>query len=191
MGCIRTAKDIRIENVVASATLNVKVPLNKLVARVPGTEYEPEQFPGLVYRMKEPKAASLIFTSGKVVCTGARSPALARKAMGKVIEAIKSIGVEINDKPKIRIENIVASARIEGTLKLNEIAFSLPNAEYEPEQFPGLVYRMDEPNVAFLLFGSGKIVCTGGRNVADVERAIDKIERELKRINALERPKKQ
>lgn len=176
---------------VASATLNVKVPLNKLVARVPGTEYEPEQFPGLVYRMKEPKAASLIFTSGKVVCTGARSPALARKAMGKVIEAIKSIGVEINDKPKIRIENIVASARIEGTLKLNEIAFSLPNAEYEPEQFPGLVYRMDEPNVAFLLFGSGKIVCTGGRNVADVERAIDKIERELKRINALERPKKQ
>jgi len=187
---VKTAKDIRIENVVASATLNVKVPLNKLVAKVAGTEYEPEQFPGLVYRMKEPKAASLIFTSGKVVCTGAHSPALARKAMGKVIEAIKSIGVEIKDPPKIRIENIVASARIEGTLKLNEIAFQLPNAEYEPEQFPGLVYRMTDPNVAFLLFGSGKIVCTGGRNVADVERAINKIERELKRINALERPAK-
>ncbi|MBI4017963.1 MAG: TATA-box-binding protein [Candidatus Aenigmarchaeota archaeon] len=187
---VGTAKDIRIENVVASATLNVKVPLNKLVAKVAGTEYEPEQFPGLVYRMKEPKAASLIFTSGKVVCTGAHSPALARKAMGKVIEAIKSIGVEIKDPPKIRIENIVASARIEGTLKLNEIAFQLPNAEYEPEQFPGLVYRMEDPNVAFLLFGSGKIVCTGGRNVADVEKAINKIERELKRIGALERPVK-
>ncbi len=184
------ASDIKIENVVASGTLNVRVPLDVLVAKVPGTEYEPEQFPGLVYRMKDPKAASLVFTSGKLVCTGARSPYLARKAMNNVIEKIKSIGVKVPPKPKIRIENIVASAKIDGVLKLNEIAFLLENAEYEPEQFPGLVYRMKDPNVAFLLFGSGKIVCTGGRNVKDVEKAIDKLEKKLKSINALHKEKK-
>ena len=179
-------KDIKIENVVASATLNCKIALDKIVSRIPGTEYEPEQFPGLVYRIKEPKAASLIFSSGKIVCTGARSPELARKAIGIIIDNIKKKArIKIKKKPIIRIENIVASAKIEAVLKLNEIAFTLPNAEYEPEQFPGLVYRIKDPKVAFLLFGSGKIVCTGGRNVKDVEKAIKKLEDELREIGAI------
>ncbi|MCD6368075.1 MAG: TATA-box-binding protein [Candidatus Aenigmarchaeota archaeon] len=177
--------DIKIENVVASATLNTRIPLDKVVARIPGTEYEPEQFPGLVYRIKDPKAASLIFSSGKIVCTGARSPELARKAVKKIIESIKKARIKIKGKPKIRIENIVASAKIDAVLKLNEIAFLLPNAEYEPEQFPGLVYRIKDPKVAFLLFGSGKIVCTGGRSVNDVKKAIKKLEDELKELGAI------
>jgi len=178
-------KDIKIENVVASATLNCKLPLDKIVSKIPGTEYEPEQFPGLVYRIKEPKAASLIFSSGKIVCTGARSPESARRAVGKIIESIKKAKIKVTGKPKIRIENIVASAKLDSMLKLNEIAFTLPNTEYEPEQFPGLVYRIKEPKVAFLLFGSGKIVCTGGRSVKDVERAIKNLENELKEIGAV------
>ena len=68
-----TKFNIKIENIVASASLNVRIPLEKMVERLEGTEYEPEQFPGLVYRVKDPKAAMLVFSSGKVVCTGARS----------------------------------------------------------------------------------------------------------------------
>ncbi|MCD6398442.1 MAG: TATA-box-binding protein [Candidatus Aenigmarchaeota archaeon] len=177
--------DIKIENVVASATLNCKIPLDKIVSRIPGTEYEPEQFPGLVYRITDPKAASLIFSSGKIVCTGARSPELAKKAVNKIIASIKKVKIKIKGKPKISIENIVASAKIDAILKLNEVAFMLPNAEYEPEQFPGLVYRIKNPKVAFLLFGSGKIVCTGGRNVKDVKRAIKKLEDELRELKAI------
>jgi len=85
----------------------------------------------------------------------------------------------------IRIENIVASARVGTELNLDQIAFSLENAEYEPEQFPGLVYRMDEPRVAFLLFGSGKIVCTGGRTITDVGKAVKKLSEKLKSIKAI------
>ncbi|MFB6076365.1 MAG: TATA-box-binding protein [Candidatus Aenigmatarchaeota archaeon] len=179
------AEEIKVENVVASASLNVKVPLNQLVAQLPGTEYEPEQFPGLVYRMQDPKAAALIFSSGKIVCTGATSSESAKEAIDKVVEGIRSIGVDVERAFDIEIQNIVASTKLESTLNLNEIAFSLRNTEYEPEQFPGLVYRIEDPKVAFLLFGSGKVVCTGGRSIEEVERAVSKIEEELGEIGAI------
>jgi transcription initiation factor TFIID TATA-box-binding protein len=84
----------------------------------------------------------------------------------------------------MQVENIVASAKLEGKLNLDKIAFELENSEYEPEQFPGLVYRMKEPKVAFLLFGSGKIVCTGGRSTRDVNDAVEKIHKKLKSVKA-------
>lgn len=172
--------DIRIENVVASTALNVDVPLHKIVSHMEGTEYEPEQFPGLVYRLKDPKVAALIFSSGKIVCTGAKSPKDSERAIGKVVEMIESAGVKVPGKPKIRIENIVASAKLGRELNLDLIAFNLENAEYEPEQFPGLVYRIPDPKVAFLLFGSGKIVCTGGRSIENVREAVAKLSKTLK-----------
>ena len=175
------AEEIKIENVVASASLNVKIDLSKLLT-LPGTEYEPEQFPGLVLRMRDPKAAALIFSSGKIVCTGAKSPELARKAIDNVIKNIRSVGIKVKKAANVTIENIVASTKLDQELKLNEIAFALPNAEYEPEQFPGLVYRMDDPKVAFLLFGSGKVVCTGGKSIEDKKRAIDKVEKKLAKL---------
>lgn len=178
-------KETEIENVVASATLDAKIPLNQVVAHLPGTEYEPEQFPGLVYRMEEPEAAALIFNSGKIVCTGAKSPEGAKKAIEKVLEGVKEAGVDVNNVEEITIQNIVASAQLESTLRLNEIAFTLRNAEYEPEQFPGLVYRIEEPPAAFLLFGSGKIVCTGGRSIEDVNVAVKRVEEKLEEIDAL------
>ncbi len=176
---------IKIENVVASATLNAKIPLDKIVGFLEGTEYEPEQFPGLVYRLKDPKAAALIFSSGKIVCTGARSPELAGIAIAKVVEMIRSASIKVPPGYTTQVENIVASAKIHTELNLDDIAFSLENAEYEPEQFPGLVYRMADPRVAFLLFGSGKIVCTGGRTISDVNRAVKKLHEKLKSIKAL------
>lgn len=176
---------IKIENIVASAALGVEVPLEKIVSKLEGMEYEPEQFPGLVYRIKKPKAAALIFGSGKIVCTGARSIQDVNTVFKKVVSLIRKSGVKVTKGFKIQVENIVASAKLEANLNLDTIAFNLENSEYEPEQFPGLVYRMKDPKVAFLLFGSGKIVCTGARSVSDVGVAVKKVSKKLKKIGAL------
>lgn len=176
---------IKVENIVASASLNVAVPLTKIVSKGEGLEYEPEQFPGLVYRLAKPKAAALIFGSGKIVCTGARSIEDVRTVFKKVAAVIRTTGTKVPKNFKVQVENIVASARLDANLNLDKIAFNLVNSEYEPEQFPGLVYRMTEPKVAFLLFGSGKIVCTGARSVDDVAIAVKKLHRKLKEIKAI------
>jgi len=181
--------NIRIENIVASAALGVEVPLEKIVSKLEGMEYEPEQFPGLVYRMEKPKAAALIFGSGKIVCTGARSMDDVNEVFKKVVKIVQKTGTRVPKGFKVQIENIVASAKLEGGLNLDTIAFKLENSEYEPEQFPGLVLRMDEPKVAFLLFGSGKIVCTGARSVKDVNLAVEKVHKKLKSIKAMTKPR--
>jgi len=179
--------NIRIENIVASASLGIRIPLERIVEHLEGTEYEPEQFPGLVYRMKDPKAAALIFSSGKIVCTGARSIKDVKRVVKKVVEMIKSSGVGNPKRPTMQIENIVASAKLPSGLNLDKIAFELENSEYEPEQFPGLVYRMKNPKAAFLLFSSGKIVCTGVRKVEDIQNAVRKVAKKLKSISALKK----
>jgi len=180
---------IRIENIVASAALGVEVPLEVIVSKLEGMEYEPEQFPGLVYRLQKPKAAALIFGSGKIVCTGARSIDDVNEVIKKVTKIIRSCGTRVPKGYKVQVENIVASARLDANLNLDTIAFKLENSEYEPEQFPGLVYRMSDPKVAFLLFGSGKIVCTGGRSIKDVNIAVEKVYKKLKGIKALAKAK--
>jgi transcription initiation factor TFIID TATA-box-binding protein len=179
---------IKIENVVAFVVLGVKVPLNVLVAKVENTEYEPEQFPGLVYRIPEPRAAALIFSSGKIVCTGAKNIEKAKEAISKVVSKIRSAGIKVPTNYHVEVENIVASSKINNKLNLEEITFALENAEYEPEQFPGLVYRISEPRVAFLLFSSGKIICTGARNVKDVHVALAKLKERLSSIGIKVRP---
>jgi transcription initiation factor TFIID TATA-box-binding protein len=174
---------IRIENVVASATLNVKVKLEKIVSNFENVEYEPEQFPGVVYRVVDPKAAALIFSSGKIVCTGAKSPKDSKIVVAKIVVKMRKLGIMVPDNYTVRLENIVASANLGRELNLDKIAFTMENTEYEPEQFPGLVFRMDQPKVTFLLFGSGKVICTGGRTIKDVERAVDKVSKRLKRLD--------
>ncbi len=170
---------INIENVVASATLNQRIDLNSIVRTFPGVEYRPEQFPGLVYRLKKPKTATLIFSSGKMVCTGAKSERLARKAVTKVVDELKKGGIVILGKPEIQIQNIVASAGLGGHIDLEKTTYSLKRTMYEPEQFPGLIYRMDDPKVVILIFASGKLVCTGAKKEAEVPRAIAKLQAAL------------
>jgi transcription initiation factor TFIID TATA-box-binding protein len=176
---------IRVENIVASASLGVEIPLEKIVSKLEGMEYEPEQFPGLVYRIKKPKAAALIFGSGKIVCTGARSIQDVNTVFKKVVSIVRTTGTKVPRNFKVQVENIVASAKLDANLNLDTIAFNLDNSEYEPEQFPGLVYRMEDPKVAFLLFGSGKIVCTGARSIQDVNIAVKKVSKKLKEIGAI------
>ncbi len=166
---------INIENVVASATLNQKVDLNAVVKGFPGVEYRPEQFPGLVFRLKRPKTATLIFNSGKMVCTGAKSEKEARRAVMKVVKELKKGGIIIIGKPELKIQNIVASASLGGRIDLEKAAYDLGKTMYEPEQFPGLIYRMAEPKVVILLFASGKLVCTGAKKEQDVYDAVHKL----------------
>ena len=171
----KTRATISIENVVASATLNQRVDLNAIVKGFPGVEYRPEQFPGLVFRLKRPKTATLIFNSGKMVCTGARSENEARRAIMNVVKELKKGGIVIIRKPELKIQNIVASASLSGKIDLEQAVGKLGKTMYEPEQFPGLIYRMDEPKVVILLFASGKLVCTGAKKEQDVYDAVQKL----------------
>ena len=175
--------DIKIENIVASATLNSRVDLDKVVEHLEGTEYEPEQFPGLVYRVKDPKSATLIFSSGKIICTGARSIEDVTTVIKRVVKVLKESGISNPKKYEIVIQNIVASAQMPSKLNLDKIALEVENSEYEPAQFPGVVYRMKNPKATFLLFGSGKVICTGTREVEEVNRAVNSLFKKLKIVN--------
>jgi transcription initiation factor TFIID TATA-box-binding protein len=180
----KTKAIIKIQNVVASATLNQKVDLNAVVKGYPGVEYRPEQFPGLVYRIKRPKTATLIFSSGKMVCTGAKSEKEARRAVLKVVKELKSGGIIIIGKPELKIQNIVASASLGGKVDLEAVS-TLRKTMYEPEQFPGLIYRMDEPKVVILIFASGNLVCTGAKKEQDVYDAVGKLHVSLEEQNLI------
>lgn len=172
---------VNIENVVASAVLNHNVDLEAITKLFPMAEYRPEQFPGLVFRLKKPKTATLIFSSGKMVCTGAKSENLAIKAVEKVVKELKSHGIVIVGKPRIQIQNIVASASLGGKIDLEKATYTLSKTMYEPEQFPGLIYRMDIPKVVILLFSSGKLVCTGAKKEEEVYEAVNKLHVKLEK----------
>jgi len=170
---------IRIENVVTSASLNQKLDLNAIVKGYPGVEYRPEQFPGLVFRLKKPKTATLIFNSGKMVCTGAKSEKESKRAVMKVVRELKKASIIIVGKPELKIQNIVASVNLAGLIDLERSTYSLSRTMYEPEQFPGLIYRMDVPKVVILIFASGKLVCTGAKQEEDVYEAVTKLHETL------------
>ncbi len=172
---------IRIENVVASTSLSDVLDLQSIALTLDGAEYEPEQFPGLIYRLKQPKTAILLFRSGKVVCTGGKSMHEVEESIRIVATQIKKSGEKINMHPKIEVQNIVATSDLGCEINLNSIAVTLglDRVEYEPEQFPGLVYRLDSPRVVLLLFGSGKMVCTGARRPSDIQLAVQKTRKEL------------
>ncbi|HUW48724.1 MAG TPA: TATA-box-binding protein [Patescibacteria group bacterium] len=175
----KTKAVIKIQNVVASATLNQKIDLNAVVKSYPGVEYRPEQFPGLVFRLKKPKTATLIFNSGKMVCTGAKSEILARRAVMTVVKELKKSGIIIIGKPELKIQNIVSSASLGGKIDLELAVGKLVKTMYEPEQFPGLIYRMDVPKVVILIFASGNLVCTGAKKEQDVYDAVQKLHASL------------
>ena len=167
--------------------MGTELDLPTIASSLEGSEYEPERFPGLIYRLKEPKTATLLFHSGKVVCTGAKSLEQVKMAIEKVTKQLEKAGIHIKIEPKIEVQNIVASSDLGQSINLNAIAITLglERVEYEPEQFPGLVYRLDVPKVVLLLFGSGKLVCTGARKPQDVEDAVDKITIELRAAGQL------
>jgi len=173
--------DIQIQNIVASTTIADNLDLRSIDDAVPDTTYNPEVFPGLVLRIKQPKTAFLLFRSGKVVCTGAKNLDDIKKSMRQVCDRLSKVGIDVINDPEIAVQNIVASGDLHGELNLvsTALAVGLENTEYEPEIFPGIVYRMKDLGVVLLLFSSGKVVCTGARKPEQVTEAINAVKQEL------------
>ncbi|MDO8556349.1 MAG: TATA-box-binding protein [Nanoarchaeota archaeon] len=175
-------KEIKIQNIVISSDLEHDIPLIKLAETLPNTEYNPEQFPGLVMRIKEPKTSALIFSSGKIVCTGAKSMAKVKEAVKRIIQNVEKVRIKVQKNPKIMVQNMVASGSIGMDLNLNLLAMDLEETEYEPEQFPGLVYKLPGTRATFLLFSNGKIVCTGTKSETKLREAVDQLVRVLVKV---------
>ena len=187
--------ETKVVNIVSSASMGVTLDLSEISERFAEAEYDKHRFPGLIYRMKNPKVAILLFTSGKLVCTGAKNIDQVKEAVNILRDRLKTLFAEkhpeelhnIPENVDVTIQNIVATGDLETVLNLNKAAvyLSFEKVEYEPEQFPGLVYRIGEPKVVLLLFGSGKVVCTGGKNIGDIDIAMDIIIDELKGIGLI------
>lgn len=174
--------NLKIHNMVLTVEFAEKLDLPKIARKLKGAEHFPDQFPGLVYRMQKPKASFLVFSSGKMNCTGVTNLKDAKKAIKKMLRMIKKIGFKTFE-PKIEVQNIVSSIELKKRVRFDKL-LELENSEYEPEQFPGLVYR-SKKGIAFLIFGGGKIVCVGARTIKDAKEAIKDLIKKLKKIKAL------
>jgi len=172
---------IQVQNIVLSVTYEgVVFNLEKLAKSLEGARYDPEVFPGIAYKSEDPPASFLIFASGKMNCVGARSMTDAKLAIKKLTKKLKKARIKIKSEPKVKVQNIVASFDFGREFDLERIARTYENTEYEPEVFPGLVFRLDDPKVVVLLFVSGKGVCAGAKGMKDIQRAAQKITKILR-----------
>jgi transcription initiation factor TFIID TATA-box-binding protein len=173
--------DYKIENVVATVVVEIteKIDLNIIARKHTDVEYNPERFPGLVMRILKPKATILIFSTGKMVVTGMRKASEADRVVEKVLKNIRKAGIKVSN-PEITIQNIVASGDLHTNIDLNMAAIVMEYAMYEPEVFPGLIYRMQEPKTVFLIFSTGRIVCTGAKRKEIVRDAVKKLNKEVR-----------
>ncbi|MBP2143662.1 transcription initiation factor TFIID TATA-box-binding protein [Methanococcus voltae] len=173
--------EIKIVNVVVSTQIGTDIDLEYAADVLDNAEYEPEQFPGLVCRLSDPKVALLIFRSGKLNCTGAKNKEEAEIAIKKIMAELREAGMELFDNPEVNVQNMVATTELGMEPNLDDIS-TLECTEYEPEQFPGLVYRLSDPKVVVLIFGSGKVVITGLKKFEDAYIAFNKILTTLKEL---------
>ena len=178
---------LRIENIVASAKVADTLDLIQISEQVAFAEYNKKRFPGVVIRINDPKLAILMFGSGKVVLTGAKSIDSLDKGLDYLSTKLRLLNIALYDNLEYKVQNIVTSADLGATINLNKIAvgFNLEQIEYEPEQFPGLVYRMSDPKVVVLIFGSGKLIITGGKTEEDAKHAVQNIMRALLTVGVL------
>jgi len=181
----RTKPIVSIENVVATGDISQRVDLIEITRQFAEVQYNPKIFPGLVFRLKSPKTTTLIFNSGKMVCTGSKSEEMAVKAVQTVVEKLRGKNISVKNEPVVQIQNIVSSINLGGRVNLEEAARQLPKSMYEPEQFPGLIHRMVDPKTVVLIFASGKLVCTGAKKTADVYRAVNNLHNKLEQLNMM------
>jgi len=176
---------IRIENVVVTATIDQRLDLKDITKKFPEVEWRPELFPGAAFRLKNPKTATLLFSTGKMVCTGSKSEKMARKAVKTVVQKLRKGKIKIKKEATVTIQNIVASINLGGKIHLEQAARTLPRSMYEPEQFPGLIHRVLDPKTVILIFSTGKLVCTGGRTEKDVYRSVNQLHNLLEEKNLM------
>jgi len=179
--------DVTIENIVAYAQISDVLDIKQIAEKLPDAKYNPDEFAGLTLKLDTPKTAVLLMPSGKAICTGAKKMEDAEKSIKKLGNKIKKIGIKIKRKPKIEIQNIIASTNLKKELHLSSISkgLLLEKVDYEPKQFPGLIYRMDDIGATLLLFSSGKIVCMGTKKIEDVTNAIEIIKEKLSSLGVL------
>ncbi|MEM4256847.1 MAG: TATA-box-binding protein [Candidatus Diapherotrites archaeon] len=181
-----------IVNIVASSSLNANIDLYNLAVSVPNVEYEPEQFPGAILKLKEPKVSMLIFKNGKIICSGASSesqiPLAIYKASKMIHEIQKSVKVQKN--APYTVVNLVTTGSLKMNLDLFKTAMESDNVEYEPEQFPGAILRIHDPKLTLLLFKNGKLICAGAKNEELLKKGLRKAAKMVKEINKPEKGKK-
>ncbi len=169
---LRSKPVVTIENVVASASVNQKIDLVSITKKFPDVQYEPKRFPGLVFRLKSPRTSILVFSTGNMVCAGAKSEEQAILAVNNLVDILRKGGIKIKNEPVVTIQNIVASANLGGRVHLEQAARTMPRSMYEPEQFPGLIHRMLDPSTVVLIFASGKLVCAGAKKGSEIYRSV-------------------
>jgi transcription initiation factor TFIID TATA-box-binding protein len=174
-------ESLKIENIVASGVIAESIDLVDFSEKTRNCELNKKRFPGAVYRIADPKIACLIFSSGKIVITGVRNEKGLADGLAIVTKSLKDSGVKPLEKPRIAITNMVCSFNLDRYINLNKLTVTLnvENVEYEPEQFPGLVYRIKDPKIVVLIFSSGKIILTGGKTLDDVKKGLDVLEEKL------------
>jgi transcription initiation factor TFIID TATA-box-binding protein len=164
-----------LQNIVSTADLKCKLNLREIALRAKNAEYNPKRFAAVIMRIKEPKTTALIFASGKMVCTGAKNEENSKKAARQYAKIINKLGFQVKFT-NFKIQNIVANCSIGFLIKLEKLANAHSrHCSYEPEMFPGLIFRMLKPKIVLLIFMSGKIVLTGGKNKDDIFEAFKNI----------------
>jgi transcription initiation factor TFIID TATA-box-binding protein len=178
--------DMVTENIVAFSQIANELDLEELEEKIPESAFDPEEFKGLVLHFEKPKTAALIFSNGKVFCTGAKKEDELSETIKLVVDKLKNVGVKLNENYEVIIQNVVASVDLEKEYQLEKVAKNLwlDNVEYEPEKFPGLVYKMENPSTVLLLFSFGKVVCTGGKSLKDASDAIDAFKDKLSSLGS-------
>ncbi len=168
-------KEPKLENIVSTVDLDCQLELRKIALQAKNAEYNPKRFAAVIMRIKAPKTTALIFSSGKMVCTGAKTENDSRTAALKYAKTIKKLGFDVKFK-KFTIQNIVGSCAVDFRVNLEELMLSHKKfCTYDPEIFPGLIYRMEKPHIVLLIFCSGKVVLTGAKEKAQLTDAFQKI----------------
>ncbi|KAI9789202.1 MAG: TATA-box-binding protein [Piccolia ochrophora] len=164
-----------LQNIVATVNLDCRLDLKTIALHARNAEYNPKRFAAVIMRIREPKTTALIFASGKMVVTGAKSEDDSKLASRKYARIIQKLG--FNAKfTDFKIQNIVGSCDIKFPIRLEGLASRHHHfSSYEPELFPGLIYRMIKPKIVLLIFVSGKIVLTGAKVREEIYQAFEMI----------------
>ncbi|GAB0496700.1 hypothetical protein MMPV_008015 [Pyropia vietnamensis] len=166
----------QIQNVVATTNLGVSLELKTIAMQARNAEYNPKRFAAVVMRIREPKTTALIFSSGKIVVTGAKSEDASKLASRKYARIIQKLGYSSARFTEFKVQNIVASCDVNFPVRLEGLSHGHHMfCSYEPELFPGLIYRMINPKIVLLIFVSGKVVLTGAKLRQEIYDAFNNI----------------
>lgn len=164
-----------LQNIVATVNLDCRLDLKTIALHARNAEYNPKRFAAVIMRIRDPKTTALIFASGKMVVTGAKSEEQSRLASRKYARIIQKLGFQAKFQD-FKIQNIVGSCDVKFPIRLEGLAYAHGHfSSYEPELFPGLIYRMVKPKIVLLIFVSGKIVLTGAKVREEIYQAFENI----------------